>query len=134
MPSIRTYYEILGVPYDADESSLRRAYRRAMQTVHPDLNADGKRTARRARHLTAAKETLLDAEKRKRYDAKLRRRGLIPRIFPKKQIRISQPLRKLKTPPKRLQPTKRTKAFNLLLNPDDHQEPALAAILTTVDR
>ena len=84
MPSIRTYYEILGVPYDADESSLRRAYRRAMQTVHPDLNADGKRTARRARHLTAAKETLLDAEKRKRYDAKLRRRGLIPPDLPQK--------------------------------------------------
>ncbi|MDB2525661.1 J domain-containing protein, partial [Mariniblastus sp.] len=83
MPPIRTYYEILGVPHDADEATLRRSYRRAMQTVHPDRNPDGKRTARRTRHLNAAKETLLDAEKRKRYDAKLRRRGLIP-DFPQK--------------------------------------------------
>ncbi len=78
MPAIRTYYEILAVPHDADEATLRRAYRRAMQSVHPDQNPDGKRTARRARHLNAAKETLLIPEKRKRYDAKLRRRGLIP--------------------------------------------------------
>ena len=84
MPSIRTYYEILEVPYDADEATLRRAYRRAMQSVHPDQNPDGKRAARRARHLNAAKETLLDAEKRKRYDAKLRRRGLIPPDLPQK--------------------------------------------------
>ena len=83
MPPIRTYYEILGVPHDADEATLRRSYRRAMQLVHPDRNPDGKRTARRTRHLNAAKETLLDAEKRKRYDAKLRRRGLIPDL-PKK--------------------------------------------------
>ena len=78
MPAIRTYYEILAVPHDADEATLRRAYRRAMQAVHPDRNPDGKRTARRTRHLNAAKETLLNPEKRKRYDVKLRRRGLIP--------------------------------------------------------
>ncbi|MDG1513591.1 MAG: J domain-containing protein, partial [Mariniblastus sp.] len=91
MPPIRTYYEILGVPHDADETTLRRSYRRAMQTVHPDRNPGGKRTARRTRHLNAAKETLLDAEKRKRYDAKLRRRGLIPDLPPKTNPDFSAP-------------------------------------------
>lgn len=71
----RTYYEILGVSPHANESEIRRAYRRAMQDHHPDRHSDDPRAARRSRELNAAKETLLNPERRKKYDEKLRRKG-----------------------------------------------------------
>ncbi|MCH2180101.1 MAG: DnaJ domain-containing protein [Mariniblastus sp.] len=74
----RTYYEIMGISYDADDQEIRRAYRRMIQDYHPDQHPDDHRSARRARHLNAAKDILLDRKKRRRYDQKLRRKGLIP--------------------------------------------------------
>ena len=74
----RTYYEILDISHEASEAEIRRAYRRAAQKHHPDQNADSRKSAKRIRQLNAARETLLDPELRKIYDAKLRRRGLIP--------------------------------------------------------
>ena len=73
----RTFYEILGIPYDADDDEIRRAYRSVMQEHHPDQNPNDQRAARRTRYLNAAKDALLDQEKRKRYDRKLRRKGIL---------------------------------------------------------
>lgn len=75
---IRTYYEILGIAHDADEGEIRRGFRRAIREVHPDQNPDDRRSARRSRELNEARTTLLDAEKRRRYDEKLRRKGMFP--------------------------------------------------------
>ena len=34
----RDYYEILGVGRDADETALKKAYRRLAKKYHPDAN------------------------------------------------------------------------------------------------
>jgi len=34
----RDYYEVLGVPRDADQETIKRAYRRLARKYHPDLN------------------------------------------------------------------------------------------------
>ena len=56
--SRRDYYEVLGVPRDADEEAVKRAYRKAALQWHPDRNPGNAR----------AYQVLSDGEKRRRYD------------------------------------------------------------------
>jgi curved DNA-binding protein len=65
--SYTDYYEVLGVPRDADQDTIRRAYRKLARTFHPDLNADSD-AEERFKELGEAYEVLSDAEKRERYD------------------------------------------------------------------
>ncbi|WP_209452129.1 J domain-containing protein [Halosimplex halophilum] len=62
-----TFYGVLGVGPDADEEAIRAAYRERVKEHHPDVSADPD-AADRFRRLTVAKETLLDAAERARYD------------------------------------------------------------------
>jgi curved DNA-binding protein len=63
----RDYYEVLGVPRDASEEDIRRAYRRLARENHPDVNkAAGAED--RFKEVSEAYEVLRDAEKRDRYD------------------------------------------------------------------
>lgn len=61
------YYDLLGVKKDASEEDIKRAYRLLAKKWHPDLNKDEK-APEMARKINEAKETLLDSEKRKKYD------------------------------------------------------------------
>ena len=70
-----SYYDILGIDPEAGETEIRRAYRRAVKEVHPDHNPNDERSARRSRELNAALETLLDPQKKARYDRLLERRS-----------------------------------------------------------
>jgi curved DNA-binding protein CbpA len=63
----RTFYGVLGVGPDADEETIRAAYRERVKEHHPDVSSDPDATDRFKR-VTAAKETLLDAADRARYD------------------------------------------------------------------
>ena len=38
----RDYYEVLGVSKDADEDTLKKAYRKLAKTYHPDANPGDK--------------------------------------------------------------------------------------------
>ncbi len=65
--SYTDYYEVLGVPRDADADTIRRAYRKLARKYHPDLNSDGD-AEERFKELGEAYEVLSDADKRARYD------------------------------------------------------------------
>ncbi len=66
--SKRDYYEVLGVAKDADENTIKRAYRKLAMKYHPDRNPDDTAAAENFREVTEAYEVLTDENKRSRYN------------------------------------------------------------------
>jgi len=64
----RDYYEILGVDKDADNNTIKRAYRKLAMKYHPDRNEGDDTAAEKFREATEAYEVLTDETKRSRYD------------------------------------------------------------------
>ena len=64
----RDYYEVLGVGKDADEGSLKKAYRKLALKFHPDRNTDDPTAEEKFKEASEAYEVLNDAEKRSIYD------------------------------------------------------------------
>jgi molecular chaperone DnaJ len=64
----RDFYEVLGVPRDADEKAIRSAYRRLAKEHHPDRNKDDPESAKKLKEVNAAYEVLGKADKRAAYD------------------------------------------------------------------
>ena len=64
------FYAVLGVPRDASEAEVKKAYRKLALKYHPDKNQAGDRdaAAEKFKQISEAAETLLDAEKRREYD------------------------------------------------------------------
>jgi WD40 repeat protein len=60
------YYAILGVPLDADDDTLKRAYRQLARRYHPDLA--GPEGAVHMKRINRAYDVLSDPEKRLNYD------------------------------------------------------------------
>ncbi|GAW22230.1 hypothetical protein ANO14919_117660 [Xylariales sp. No.14919] len=65
----KDYYKILGVPKDADDASIKKAYRKLAIIHHPDKNRDDEGAAERFKDIGEAYETLSDPQKRARYDS-----------------------------------------------------------------
>ena len=65
---MRCHYEVLGVAREADETTLKKAYRKLALKVHPDKNPGDAEAADRFKELGAAYECLSDANERKWYD------------------------------------------------------------------
>jgi curved DNA-binding protein len=63
----KDYYEVLGLPRDADQDAIRRAYRKLARKYHPDLNSDNE-AEDSFKQLGEAYEVLSDPDKRARYD------------------------------------------------------------------
>lgn len=61
-------YQTLGIPRNADEATIKKAYRRLAKEFHPDRNADKPNASARFAAISAAYELLKDADKRARYD------------------------------------------------------------------
>jgi len=62
------YYEILGVPREADLDAIKSAYRKAALKYHPDRNQGDKVSEERFKEAAEAYAVLSDPEKRSRYD------------------------------------------------------------------
>lgn len=69
MASKRDYYDVLGVPKNATDSDIKKAYRKLALKWHPDKNQTNKEEAEnRFKEIGEAYAVLSDKEKRRRYD------------------------------------------------------------------
>ncbi|MGE3541654.1 MAG: DnaJ C-terminal domain-containing protein [Candidatus Tectimicrobiota bacterium] len=69
MPALhQDYYAILGVPRDADEQTIKRAFRKLAFTYHPDRNKEPEAETR-FKEISEAYAVLSDPEKRAAFDA-----------------------------------------------------------------
>ena len=64
----KDYYEILGVDKKADETTIKKAYRKLAKKYHPDTNPNSKASEDKFKEANEAYEVLSDKEKRSKYD------------------------------------------------------------------
>jgi molecular chaperone DnaJ len=65
----RDYYEVLGVARDADDTQIKKAFRRLARELHPDVNAHDPDAESKFKEAAEAYEVLSDGERRRMYDA-----------------------------------------------------------------
>ena len=64
----RDYYEILGVPKEASQDDIKKAYRKVAIKFHPDKNPDNPASEDKFKEAAEAYKILSDPTKRHRYD------------------------------------------------------------------
>lgn len=64
-----TLYKTLGVSKSASQSDIKKAFRKLMKELHPDLNPGDTKAEERFKKVSAANDIIGDPDKRKRYDA-----------------------------------------------------------------
>jgi molecular chaperone DnaJ len=62
-------YIVLGVDRGAAAGDIKRAYKRLARRLHPDINPGDREAEARFRQVLDAYETLMDPDRRRRYDA-----------------------------------------------------------------
>ncbi len=68
MADKRDYYEVLGVSKDADQDTIKKAYRQLAKKYHPDANPGDKEAEAKFKEASEAYGILSDAEKKAQYD------------------------------------------------------------------
>ena len=68
MADKRDYYEVMGVPKNATEDEIKKAYRKLAKKYHPDLNPGDKEAEAKFKEVNEAYEVLSDKDKKARYD------------------------------------------------------------------
>jgi len=63
------FYIVLGVDRSAGVNDIKKAYKRLARRLHPDINPGDHEAAARFRQVLDAYETLMDPDRRRRYDA-----------------------------------------------------------------
>ncbi|MFE0174685.1 molecular chaperone DnaJ [Streptomyces sp. NPDC059002] len=64
----KDYYKVLGVPKDATEAEIKKAYRKLARENHPDANKGNAKAEERFKEISEANDVLGDPKKRKEYD------------------------------------------------------------------
>ena len=64
----KDYYELLGVPRDADDKQIKKAFRKLAQQYHPDKNPDDSSAEQRFKEINEAYTVLSDPDNRSKYD------------------------------------------------------------------
>lgn len=64
----KDYYKVLGVPKDATDAEIKKAYRKLARENHPDANKGDTRAEERFKEISEANDVLGDPKKRKEYD------------------------------------------------------------------
>ena len=64
----KDYYKSLGVPRDANDADIKKAFRKLAREFHPDVAKNKKQAEEKFKEINEAYEVLGDAAKRKRYD------------------------------------------------------------------
>jgi len=65
----KDFYAILGVPQDADQAQVKKAYRKLARKHHPDQNPGDAAAEQRFKDIGEANSVLSDPEQRREYDA-----------------------------------------------------------------
>ena len=68
MADKRDYYEVLGVDKNADDATIKKAYRVLAKKYHPDTNPGDKEAEAKFKEASEAYAVLSDHEKRQKYD------------------------------------------------------------------
>ena len=64
----RDYYEILGVPRNANSSAIKKAFKKLARKYHPDIAKDKIAAEEKFKEINEAYEVLSDPAKRSKYD------------------------------------------------------------------
>lgn len=64
----RDYYEVLGVDKNADEATIKKAYRQLAKKYHPDMNPGDAEAEKKFKEASEAYAVLSDPEKKRQYD------------------------------------------------------------------
>lgn len=86
MPKKKNYYEVLGVPQNADAETLKHAYKELAKKYHPDLNPNDKIAEENFKRLIEAYNILSDPQKRTVYNERFKPENLssnmpVPKSF-----------------------------------------------------
>jgi len=75
----KDYYFVLGISRGADLQKIKRAYRTIAKKYHPDIS-HSRNSSERFQEVREAYETLVDEEKREKYDRELNSKTTKPRM------------------------------------------------------
>ncbi len=64
----RDYYDVLGVARNADDTEIKKAFRRLARELHPDVNKDDPDAEAKFKEAAEAYEVLSDSDRRATYD------------------------------------------------------------------
>ena len=64
----RDYYDVLGIDRNADEKTIKKAYRKLAKKYHPDTNAGNPDATDKFKEVNEAYDILSDPKKKKMYD------------------------------------------------------------------
>ncbi len=64
----RDYYEVLGVSKNADEATIKKAYRQLAKKYHPDMNPGDTEAEAKFKEVNEAYDVLSDPDKKAKYD------------------------------------------------------------------